>query len=42
MNFNEIEQLEEAFQVATYAKMDIAVETGKGCCGGNERRRKIS
>ena len=31
MNFNEIEQLEEAFQVATYAKMDIAVETGKGC-----------
>ena len=31
MNFKEIEQLEEAFQVATYAKMDIAVETGKGC-----------
>jgi acetylornithine/N-succinyldiaminopimelate aminotransferase len=27
MNFTEIEQLEEQFQVATYAKMNIAVET---------------
>ncbi|MEO8074535.1 MAG: aminotransferase class III-fold pyridoxal phosphate-dependent enzyme [Acidobacteriota bacterium] len=31
MKFTEIEQLEEKFQVATYAKMNIAVETGKGC-----------
>lgn len=31
MNFTEIEQLEEQFQIATYAKMKIAVETGKGC-----------
>lgn len=31
MKFTEIEQLEEQFQVATYAKMNIAVETGKGC-----------
>ena len=31
MKFTEIEQLEEDFQVATYAKMNIAVETGKGC-----------
>ena len=31
MKFTEIEQLEEHFQVATYAKMNIAVETGKGC-----------
>jgi len=31
MNFEEIENLEENFQVATYAKMNIAVETGKGC-----------
>jgi len=31
MNFREIENLEEQFQVATYAKMNIAVETGKGC-----------
>ena len=31
MNFKEIEQLEEEFQVATYAKMNVAVETGKGC-----------
>ena len=31
MNFTEIENLEEEFQVATYAKMNIAVETGKGC-----------
>ncbi len=30
MKFNEIERLEEQFQVATYAKMNIAVETGKG------------
>lgn len=30
MKFKEIEQLEEEFQVATYAKMNIAVETGKG------------
>jgi acetylornithine/N-succinyldiaminopimelate aminotransferase len=31
MKFTEIEQLEEDFQVATYAKMNIAVESGKGC-----------
>ena len=31
MKFKEIENLEEQFQVATYAKMNIAVETGKGC-----------
>ena len=31
MNFEEIERLEEQFQVATYAKMNIAVENGKGC-----------
>ncbi len=30
MDFGEIEQLEEQYQVATYAKMKIAVETGKG------------
>jgi acetylornithine/N-succinyldiaminopimelate aminotransferase len=30
MDFTEIENLEEKFQVATYAKMDIAVESGKG------------
>ncbi len=30
MNFEEIEKLEEQFQLATYAKMNIAVETGKG------------
>ncbi len=30
MNFEEIESLEEQFQLATYAKMKIAVETGKG------------
>ncbi len=30
MNFNEIESLEEEFQVATYAKMNIAVERGRG------------
>src|SRR5437868_2564710 len=30
MKFTEIENLEEQFQVATYAKMNIAVETGKG------------
>jgi acetylornithine aminotransferase/acetylornithine/N-succinyldiaminopimelate aminotransferase len=30
VNFTEIESLEEQFQVATYAKMNIAVETGKG------------
>ena len=30
MNFSEIEKLEEQFQLATYAKMKIAVETGKG------------
>ena len=29
MNFEEIENLEEQFQVATYAKMNIAIETGK-------------
>jgi len=31
MNFTEIEQLEEQFQVATYAKMNIAVARGQGC-----------
>jgi acetylornithine/N-succinyldiaminopimelate aminotransferase len=30
MNFTQIEQLEEEFQVATYAKMNIAVERGEG------------
>jgi acetylornithine/succinyldiaminopimelate/putrescine aminotransferase len=30
MNFNEIQQLEESTQVATYAKMNIAVERGRG------------
>ncbi len=30
MNFTEIESLEEQFQVATYAKMRIAVERGRG------------
>ena len=30
MQFTEIESLEEQFQVATYAKMNIAVETGNG------------
>ncbi len=30
MKFEEIEQTEEQFQVATYAKMNIAVERGKG------------
>jgi acetylornithine/succinyldiaminopimelate/putrescine aminotransferase len=30
MNFTEIENLEERFQVATYAKMNIAVERGEG------------
>ena len=30
MNFTEIEKLEEQFQVATYAKMNIAVEHGRG------------
>ncbi len=30
MNFNEISQLEEEFQVATYRKMGIAVERGSG------------
>ena len=30
MNFTEIENLEEEFQVATYAKMNIAVERGSG------------
>ncbi len=30
MNFTEIERLEEQFQVATYAKMNIAVERGCG------------
>lgn len=30
MSFTEIENLEEQFQVATYAKMNIAVERGRG------------
>ncbi|MFV0387813.1 MAG: aspartate aminotransferase family protein [Pyrinomonadaceae bacterium] len=30
MNFGEIEQLEEMFQVETYAKMNIALERGSG------------
>jgi len=32
MNFDEIYNLEEQFQVATYAKMNIAVERGAGAC----------
>ncbi len=31
MKFTEIENLEKEFQVATYAKMNVAVERGKGC-----------
>jgi acetylornithine/succinyldiaminopimelate/putrescine aminotransferase len=30
MNFNEIKNLEESTQVATYAKMNLAIEHGKG------------
>jgi len=30
MNFTEIEQLEDDFQVATYKKMPIAIESGSG------------
>jgi hypothetical protein len=30
MNFEEIKNLEETFQVATYAKMNITVERGRG------------
>jgi acetylornithine/N-succinyldiaminopimelate aminotransferase len=30
MNFNEIKQLEDTYQLATYKKMDIAVERGAG------------
>lgn len=30
MNFEDIKTIEDKFQVATYAKMDIAVERGKG------------
>ncbi len=30
MNFTEIEKLEEQFQIATYAKMNVAVERGAG------------
>ncbi|MBS1795183.1 MAG: aminotransferase class III-fold pyridoxal phosphate-dependent enzyme [Acidobacteria bacterium] len=30
MKFEEIEQIEEQYQVETYAKMNIAVETGRG------------
>ncbi len=30
MNLNEIIKLEEEFQVATYAKMNVAVERGRG------------
>ena len=30
-NFTAIKQTEEEFQIATYAKMNVAVETGKGC-----------
>ena len=30
MNFEEIKQIEDGFQVATYAKMDISVERGRG------------
>ena len=30
MNFEEIENIESANQVATYAKMNIAVERGRG------------
>ncbi len=31
MNFNEIKNIEESTQVATYAKMNLAVERGRGC-----------
>lgn len=30
MNFNEIKELEDAFQLATYKKMNVAVERGEG------------
>ncbi len=30
MNFDQIKQIEESFQIATYAKMGIAVERGRG------------
>jgi len=30
MNFNEIKQLEDTYQLATYKKMDVAVERGEG------------
>ena len=30
MNFNEIKQLEETYQLATYKKMNVAVERGEG------------
>jgi acetylornithine/N-succinyldiaminopimelate aminotransferase len=30
MNFEEIKNIEETFQIATYAKMDVAVERGSG------------
>ena len=30
MNFNDIQKLEDGFQIATYKKMDIAVERGSG------------
>jgi acetylornithine/N-succinyldiaminopimelate aminotransferase len=32
MNFTEIEKLEEQFQLATYAKMNIAAVRGEGAC----------
>jgi len=31
MNFTDIQNLEDAFQIATYKKMQIAVERGAGC-----------
>lgn len=30
MNFNEIKELEDTYQLATYKKMNVAVERGEG------------
>jgi acetylornithine/succinyldiaminopimelate/putrescine aminotransferase len=30
MNFNEIKAIEDTFQLATYKKMNVAVERGQG------------
>ena len=42
MNFAEIENLEEQFQVATYAKMNIAVERGLARGFGRATAKNIS